>query len=80
MSDEQINLIVEILKNEEENLSDGYQFYIPDGGSVTDAKLYLAEIAKTILAKLEEQRSISQAKNKKAFLAEISALILANLE
>jgi len=53
MSDEQINLIVEILKKEECNLSDGYQFYIPG----EDKEIYLAKIAKTILAKLEQCQS-----------------------
>ena len=45
MSDDQVNLIVEILLDEEKNLS--------NGGN----KIYLEEIAKLILTKLKQQQT-----------------------
>ena len=53
MSDEQINLIVAILLDEEENLSDGFQHYTPGGYKIN----YLKEIAKLILTKLKQQQA-----------------------
>jgi len=62
MSDNQVNLIVKILLDEEDNLSDGFNHYTPGGNKI----IYLGEIAKLILTKLkqqqEEKREIEQKK------------------
>jgi hypothetical protein len=55
MSDDQVNLIVKILLDEEHNLSDGFQFYLP--GRTEDTAIYLGEIAKLILTKLKQQQT-----------------------
>ena len=52
MSDNQVNLIVKILLDEEDNLSDGFQYYTPGGYKI----IYLGEIAKLILTKLKQQQ------------------------
>ena len=49
MTTTQINLIVKILLNEEENLSDGYQFYCED------KTIKLEKIAKIILSNLKQE-------------------------
>ena len=62
MSDNQVNLIVKILLDEEENLSDGFNHYTPSG----EKNIYLGEIAKLILTKLKQQQEEeAEVKNKK---------------
>jgi len=59
MTTTQINLIVKILLNEEDNLSDGYQFYCED------KVIKLEKIAKIILSNLKQEEEDRMATHQK---------------